>query len=63
MGVPSVRRMMKSSMLAFSNRVSPCTTSSHGVLPSGTRKRMVCGSPAAARASLSPGGTARHFWS
>jgi len=59
MGVPSDRRMMKSSMSSPRKRVGPCTASFQDTTPSGTRKRSVKGSPAAARRSDSAGSTAR----
>ena len=45
--------MTKSSMLAWSNSMRPCTRSSNVVSPSGTRKRIARGAPAASRAATS----------
>src|SRR5437763_178820 len=59
MGVPSERRMMKSPspMSLFGKVIVPRTMSVHDVSPSGIRKRMTYGTPAAIRRATSSAGS------
>ena len=50
--------MTKSSMLALSNSIGPCTGSSNAVCPAGTLKRIARGAPAASSRARDLGGQA-----
>jgi hypothetical protein len=49
--------MTKSSMSLFGKAIRSWTMSFHSVMPSGTRKRRTCGSPAEARRCTSSAGS------
>ena len=55
----SDRRMTKSSMLALSNAIGPCTRSVNEVRPSGTLNRTARGVPASFSRAISAAGSAQ----